>query len=115
MRSDLTTLQADFTELGGILDRIFHGGFATCDQFMTAYRGVNESATYHSVPANWQGVYSEYIWAVEHVIQTNASISELCIQREGILTDENYGIARTGVHDAQARLIPAIEQANRIQ
>jgi hypothetical protein len=114
MRDNMVQLQATLEQMGGLLDRIYNGDSATCTDYMNYYRQAVQAPTYHSLPPEWQGVYNEYSWAADHIMGTGDPIYQLCVNRRGGLTLFNYELARSGVFDALARLIPAVAQANSL-
>mgnify|MGYP005619179289 FL=1 len=102
------------TQIGGLLDRLTSGQPGSCEEFEGYYRVLASSPTYQSVPADWQNIYNEYIWAVEHGSHTSEPIYALCVDGGGELTPLNYGVARMSVNECLARLGPAIDTANAL-
>jgi hypothetical protein len=70
--------------------------------------------TFPNVPPDWQGVYNEYRWAADNVVNTNQPVFALCASGGGVLSPLNYSVARTGVLDSVSRLIAAIATANAL-
>ena len=113
MRDSMNNSRSNLEQMGGLLDRLVRGSRETCEEYTKYYRGLVGSARYDGVPAEWQGVYNEYMFAVQHGSEKNQPIFDLCFENQGGgITELNYGVARTGVNDSLNRLIPAIETAN---
>jgi len=113
MQDSMNSSRSNLEQMGGLLDRLVRGSSETCDEYANYYRGLVGSPRYDGVPGEWQGVYNEYIFAVEHGSQKNQPIFDLCFEHQGGgITELNYGVARSGVNDSLNRLIPAIEAAN---
>lgn len=112
MRSSMANARSMLEQMGGLLDRLYAGSRETCGDYQGYYRNLVQSARYDGVPGEWQGIYNEYVFAVENGRSTNQPIFELCERGGGGITALNYGIARTGINDSLNRLIPAIEAAN---
>ncbi len=112
LRDGMLNAHTQLTQIGGLLDRLTGGQSASCEEFNGYYRALVGSPTYHSIPADWQNVYNEYIWAVEHGIQANEPLYALCDRGGGKLTPLNYGVARMSINESLERLGPAINAAN---
>ena len=113
MRDNMVNVRSKIEHMGGLLDRIYNGSTETCQEYDGYYRGIVASPRYDGVPSEWQAVYNEYMFAVEHTSNTNLPIFELCfVHGGGGITDLNYGAARQGINDSLNRLIPAIDTAN---
>jgi len=113
MRDNMNNTRSMLEQMGGLLDRLVRGSTETCEEYSNYYRGLVGSPRYDGVPGEWQGVYNEYIYAVEHGSEKNQPIFDLCFEHHGGgITELNYGVARSGVNDSLNRLIPAIEAAN---
>jgi hypothetical protein len=113
MRDSMNNSRFNLEQMGGLLDRLVRGSRETCEEYTKYYRGLVGSARYDGVPTEWQGVYNEYMFAVQHGSEKNQPIFDLCFENQGGgITELNYGVARTGVNDSLNRLIPAIETAN---
>lgn len=114
LRNSMNNLHSNLVNIGGALDRLYHGSEFTCTDFEALYRQVAETKTYHSIPAAWQAVYNEYIWAADHAVASNEAIYLVCVNRGRSLTFLNYSIGRTGINDSLARLAPAIVTADEL-
>jgi hypothetical protein len=113
MRDNMNNARSMLEQMGGLLDRLYRGSSEACSEYDRYYRSLVGSARYDGVPAEWQGVYNEYIFAVEHGSNTNQPIFDLCFEYGGGgITELNYGVARQGINESLNRLIPAIEAAN---
>lgn len=112
LRDGMLNAHTQLTQIGGLLDRLTGGQSASCEEFNGYYRALVGSPTYHSIPADWQNAYDEYIWAVEHGIQANEPLYALCDHGGGELTPLNYGVARMSINESLERLGPAINMAN---
>ncbi len=113
MRDGMNNARSMLEQMGGLLDRLVRGSSETCEEYTNYYRSLVGSPRYDGVPGEWQGIYNEYIFAVEHGSQKNQPIFDLCFEHQGGgITELNYGVARTGVNDSLNRLIPAIETTN---
>ena len=66
---------------------------------------------YDGVPAEWNGIYTDYLWAVEHVLDSSNPIMYVCSGEGGMLSQLEYGVGRMGINEALGRLIPAAESA----
>jgi hypothetical protein len=114
LRDNMLEAHAQLTQIGGLLDRVTSGQSGSCEELDSYYRALVSTHAYHTVPADWQNVYNEYIWAVEHGTQANEAIFYLCYDGGGRLTPLNYGVARMSVNECLARLGPAIDTANAL-
>lgn len=115
MRDNMNNARSMLEQMGGLLDRIYRGSTEACSEYDGYYRGLVASAQYDGVPAEWQSVYNEYIFAVENGSNTNQPIFDLCFESGGGgITDLNYGVAREGINNSLNRLIPAIDTANSL-
>jgi len=111
LRNSMNGVRSTIEQAGGLLDRLFNGESETCSEYQQYYDDAIRSATYSDVPEDWAGIYNDYIFAVENFLATNESIDALCDDGGGVITNLNYGVARTGINDSLNRLIPAIEAA----
>jgi hypothetical protein len=114
LRDSMLILQNALVQIGGLLDRLYNGESATCAEYEGYYRQIVESQSYHSVPADWQGIHNDYTWAAEHGRTTNEAVYLLCQGGGGILTELNYGVARTGINESLDRLNPAVVAADAL-
>jgi hypothetical protein len=114
LRDDMVQMQSLIEQIGGLLDRVYNGETGKCSDYISYYRQVVESPTYHSVPPEWEGVYNEYVWASNNVRGSSDPIYQVCVAGRGRITAFAYGVARSGIFDALARLIPAVAQANSL-
>jgi uncharacterized protein YgiM (DUF1202 family) len=114
LRDSMAHLQWVLEQMGGLLDRVYSGQAGSCLEYEDYYAQVIQIATYHSIPGEWQGVYNEYVWSADNLLATNEPIYGLCQSGGGVVSEFNYGLARSGIHDTLARLIPAIATANAL-
>jgi hypothetical protein len=97
--------------MGGLLDRLVDQGRENCESYIGWYDSLVASPVYDSVPPEWDGVYREYLWSVEHTLDTSHTIEFICSGSGGNVTRLDYGIARTGINESLDRLYPAVETA----
>ena len=114
LRDSMAHLQWVIEQMGGLLDRVYSGQAGSCSEYLDYYAQTIQIATYHSIPDEWQGVYNEYVWSADNVLATNEQIYLLCQSGGGKVSQLNYGLARSGIHDTLPRLIPAIATANAL-
>jgi len=114
LRDSMTNARSMLEQTGGLLDRLYNGQGATCEEYNSFYDGLITTAIYSGVPADWQPVYNEYYWAVENGLATNEAIYSLCTGGGGRLSYLNYSAARMGVNESLDRLNPALETANAL-
>ncbi|MCP4420925.1 MAG: hypothetical protein GY805_30310 [Chloroflexi bacterium] len=112
LRDSMNSVRSSIEQAGGLLDRLYNGEPGQCTEYQGYYDDAIRSATYSGVAEDWAGIYNEYIFAVENFLATNENIDALCDGGGGVLSDLNYGAARSGINDSLNRLIPAIEAAN---
>lgn len=113
MRDNMNNTRSNIEQMGGVLDRLYNGSRETCEEYMGYYRAIVASPRYDGVPTEWQGVYNEYIFAVENASNSNEPIFNLCFDRGGgEITAFNYGLAREGINNSLNHLAPAIDLAN---
>lgn len=110
LRDAMEAIRSTLQQMGGMLDR----GGGTCEEYMGWYWSLVSSPTYADLPAEWQWVYGEYIGAVEHGIEEQREIKELCDAGGGRLGQLTFGSARMAIDVAIARLGPAIDKANEL-
>lgn len=106
--------RSDIEQMGGLLDRLYHEGREECAPYVEWYYHLMQSPLYDGVPADWGGVYGEYVWAVEHVLDTSHTIIFICSGQGGVVSELDYGVARMGIGDALNRLYPAISAAETL-
>ena len=114
LRDGMLNAHSQLTQIGGMLDHLTSGESGSCEEFERYYRALVGSPLYQAIPADWQNVYNEYLWAVEHGISTSEPIYSLCADGGGNLTSLNYGVARMGINECLERLGPAINAANAL-
>lgn len=114
LRDSMIQLRYNIEQLGGVLDRLADGTLAICLEYTTYYRTIVESATYTDVSSDWQGIYNEYLYATENVINTNQLIYTNCVTGHTRVSEMDYGFARPAINDSLNHLIPAIEAANAL-
>ncbi len=112
LRDNMVGLRSTLEQLGGFLDRVAQGQGGTCVEFQGYYVDLITIPTYNDIPAEWQAVYNDYLYAADHGQATNEAINTLCESVRGTLTALNYGVARMGVNESLDRLNPAINAAN---
>jgi hypothetical protein len=103
--------RSDLESMGGLLDRAVREGGQPCDPFIGWYDSLVTSPVYDGVPAEWGGVYADYLWAVEHLLSSSGHIADICAGGGGSLTDLEYGLGRIGINESLDRLYPAVETA----
>ncbi len=103
--------RSDLEQMGGLLDRVVNDGPQPCEPYIGWYDSLVISPVYDGVPSEWGGVYAEYLWAVEHLLDSSKHISDICAGGGGNLTNLEYGIGRISVNESLGRLYPAIETA----
>lgn len=114
LRDSMTNARFLLEQIGGLLDRLYNGTPGSCSEFQDYYGDLIQTATYHSLPAEWQSIYNDYIFAVENGLATNLGVNDLCENGGGGLDQHGYGTARQGINNSLDRLIPAIETANSL-
>lgn len=114
LRDNMLALRSTLQQLGGLLDRLVNGQGGTCSEFQGYYAGMITIPTYESIPAEWQGIYNDYLYAADHGLETNSAINDLCVNGRGTLSSFNFGLARSGINESIDRLSPAIEAANAL-
>ncbi|MCI0394700.1 MAG: SH3 domain-containing protein [Chloroflexi bacterium] len=116
-RDYMVDLRFYLEQLGGLLDRLYNGSAESCGEFAEYYfliAIIKAASTYDSVPPEWTGIYNEHHWAAQHALNTNEAILSLCANGGGVISNLNYGAARTGINESLDRLIPAIAAANAL-
>jgi len=103
--------RSDMEQMGGLLDRAYQEGPQPCAPYMAWYDSLVLSPVYDGVPPEWGGVYSDYLWAVEHVLDSSSPIMAVCSGGGGTLTPLEYGVGRMGINEALERLSPAVDTA----
>ncbi|MCB9423404.1 MAG: hypothetical protein H6667_26650, partial [Ardenticatenaceae bacterium] len=114
LRDSMSQAEWVLNQMGGLLDRLYNGSWESCQEYEGYYRQLATSPTYHSLPDEWNGLYNEYIFAVENATNRNNGVFSLCQNGGGTLTAQSYGDARSSVADSLNRLIPAVQQANAL-
>jgi hypothetical protein len=114
LRDSMVQLQWVLDQMGGLLDRLYNSERGTCEEYAGYYRQVVETSTYDGIPAEWQSVYDTYVWADDNAVATNEALDAMCQADGGSISYLNYTVARTGIVDSLARLIPAIGAANQL-
>ncbi len=103
--------RSDLEQMGGLLDRVVNDGPQSCEPYIGWYDSLVTSPVYDGVSPEWGGVYAEYLWAVEHLLDSSKHIADICAGGGGNLTNIEYGIGRISVNESLERLYPAIETA----
>jgi hypothetical protein len=106
--------RSDMEQMGGLLDRLVNSGSESCEPYIGWYYSLMISPVYDGVSDDWGGIYGEYIWAVEHVLDTSHTIIFICSGQGGGVSQLDYGVARMGIGDALNRLYPAIAAAETL-
>lgn len=114
LRDNMSQVEQVLNHMGGLLDRLVRGSWETCQEYEGYYSQLVTSATYHSLPDEWLGVYNEYIFAVDNAVGFNNGIYSVCQDGSGSVTQQAYGEARSSIADSLNRLIPAVQQANAL-
>lgn len=86
LRDTMLNARSMLEQMGGLLDRLYGGSRETCGEFQGYYRNLVQSARYEGVPGEWQGIYNEYVFAVENGRSTNQPIFDLCDKSGGTLS-----------------------------
>lgn len=103
--------RSDMEQMGGLIDRAVRGEAQPCEPYMGWYDSLVASPLYQGVPAEWGGVYADYVWAVEHALDKCGPTNAVCTTGGGELTHLEYSVGRTGINEALNRVIPAVEAA----
>ncbi len=104
--------RSDLEQMGGLLDLAAHGDASqTCESYLGWYDSLVTSPVYDGVPPEWGGIYAEYLWAVEHIVEKASPITAICVTGGGGMSRLEFGVGRTGVNESLERLYPAIETA----
>jgi hypothetical protein len=106
--------RSNMEQIGGLLDRLYNQGRGECAPYVEWYYNLVQSPVYDGVPADWGGIYGEYVGAVEHAIETQHTIIFICSGQGGGVTELDYGVARVGIGEALNRLYPAITAAETL-
>ncbi len=103
--------RSDLEQIGGLLDRTVNDGPQPCESYMIWYDSLITSPAYDGVLPEWSGVYSDYVWSVEHLLSSSAHIADICIGGGSSLSNLEYGLGRIGINESLERLYPAVESA----
>jgi hypothetical protein len=114
MRDSMNGARVALEQIGGLLDRIYNGSVESCADYRTHYDQLVGSATYHSIPDDWHGIYNEYVFAIDNAVDGNGGVYSLCEHGGGGLNAQAYGNARQSINVSLDRLIPAIDIANAL-
>jgi hypothetical protein len=114
LRDHMNNTRSALEQMGGLLDRLVNGETQTCSEYESYYAQLAQSALFHSIPEDWQNVYNEYVFAIEHGLGTNDGVYSLCAHGGGQLTGQAYGTARQGINQSLERLNPVIDLANSL-
>lgn len=112
--NSLNNLRLTIEHMGGLLDRLYHGESQSCGEFLGYYQALQQRTPYSNLPTAWQGIYSEYNFAAENILNTNTSIKTLCESGGGYISDLDYGVARQGIGLSLDRINQAIQAANNL-
>lgn len=111
LMASLNDMRLTIEQIGGLLDRLYHGESQGCGEYMGYYLALQQRATFSGLPPAWQGIYGEYNFAADNIISTNYSIKTLCETGGGYLTDLDYGVARQGIGLSLDRINQALRAA----
>ncbi len=114
LMNSLNTMRLTIEHMGGLLDRLYHGEAQSCGEFLGYYQALQQRTTHSNLPTAWQGIYSEYNFAAENILNTNTSIKTLCEGGGGYISDLDYGVARQGIGLSLDRINQAIQAANNL-
>jgi uncharacterized protein YgiM (DUF1202 family) len=114
MRDSMNGARVALEQIGGLLDRIYNGSVESCADYRTHYDQLVGSATYHSIPDDWHGIYNEYVFAIDNAVDGNGGVYSLCEHGGGGLNAQAYGNARQSINVSLDRIIPAIDIANAL-
>jgi len=67
-------VQSDMVQMGGLLDRLMADGSQPCEPYLGWYASVMVSPVYEGVSSEWGWIYGEYLWAVEHVLDSSHTV-----------------------------------------
>lgn len=107
----LDNMRLTIEQIGGLLDRLYHGESQGCGEYMGYYQDLQQRAAFSGLPPAWQGIYGEYNFAADNIISTNVSIKTLCETGGGYLNELDYGVARQGIGLSLDRINQAIRAA----
>ncbi|MFQ5434444.1 MAG: carboxypeptidase regulatory-like domain-containing protein, partial [Anaerolineae bacterium] len=111
---NMNHLRFTLDQTGGILDRMANGEAGKCSEYEGYFRQIVSSPTYHSIPGEWQGIYNEYVGAIDLAVSRTEQIFAIC-QNGGTGVGGNiFGLTRHGINEALNKLIPAINAANAL-
>jgi uncharacterized protein YraI len=110
----MNNVRSAFEQMGGLLDRLVNGSTETCLEYDGYYEQLGRSALYDSIPEEWQSIYNDYVFAIDHGLGSNDGIYSYCQNGTGAVTQHSYGTARQGINDSLDRLNPAIDLANSL-
>jgi hypothetical protein len=103
--------RSNLEQMGGLLDLAVHGHPQTCEDYLGWYDSLVLAPVYDGVPTEWGGVYAEYLWAVEHIVEKASPITAACLIGGHGPNYQEYGVGRIGVNESLERLYPAVETA----
>jgi hypothetical protein len=107
----ITRIRAHIDNIGGAIDRLYHGGGAeSCDPLLADYYAVAAAPEFNvsGQSGNVQGAYGAYRQGVAIVIDKISKIRDICEQGGGTMSDLEFGISRTAIADASNLLGSAI-------
>jgi hypothetical protein len=113
LRDNMNNVRSALEQMGGLLDRFINGSQETCAEYESYYAQLGHAALYNGVPGEWQGIYNEYVFAIDNGLR-NDGIYAYCQHGDGAVPYDAYSTARQAVNQSLDRLIPVIEAANAL-
>lgn len=100
MRAKMDDLEFILVQMGGLLDRVAQESSGDCTEYLGYYAQVAAMPVYSDVPEEWAGVYTEFQMVIDNVLSSNEPTAVYCLDGAvGQLSQFNYSLARTGIHD----------------
>ena len=113
--ANMTAAYSTMEHIGGLLDSSIGGTPEVCPALLQDMNALKAYQPYHSIPAEWQGIYNEYIASIGLLMDAADPLYFFCLQDpDGKAADAFYTNARQGVFNALPRLAPAIEAARNL-
>lgn len=107
MRAKMNDLEFVLVQMGGLLDRVAQqgGGSSNCPEYLGYYSQVAAMPTYSDVTEEWTGVYTEFQRVIDLTLDSNEPTVVYCLDGAvGQLSQFNYNLARSGIHDSLSLL-----------
>ncbi|MCA9970728.1 MAG: SH3 domain-containing protein [Anaerolineales bacterium] len=114
LRDAMVNAKWTLEQMGGLLDRLYNGSVESCNEYMPYYYQLLSTPQYDAVPAEWQGVYNEYLASVAFAVVQNEGVASLCAGGGGVLGNQAYSIARQAINTSLNHLVPVIDAANAL-